>query len=123
MYLSSMVSLDFVRIRYLVMDRLLASRLERENYHTFNQKVDLGPDLQPGGSRPGELAGNDGDVQCVRARPLVPGGASGRIDIVAQTRHSCKQYAQARYTGKQSVYTVQLSASPSYIRYTPLETE
>ncbi len=31
---------------------------------------------------------------CVRVRPLAPGGV--RKDIVAQTRHSCRQYTQAR---------------------------
>ncbi len=31
---------------------------------------------------------------CVRARPLEP-DVSGREDIVAQTRHSCRQHRQA----------------------------
>ena len=46
-----------------------------------------------------KLAGNDGDVQWVRAGTAadacVVAPAAGPTDIVAQTRHSCRQYKQA----------------------------
>ena len=69
---------------------------QRKKYHTSNQKVDLGPDQLPGGSRPGiGLAGNDGDVQRMRARPLAPWRASGLTDIVALTSRSCRHNTHA----------------------------
>ncbi len=93
---------------------------QREYYHTSiyspSRKVDLGPDLQPGGSKPG----NDVDVQCMRARPLAPGG--GRKDIVALHRRCTHAGSTHEHgdNGKQCVCGAVICITVLHI-YTPLE--
>ena len=41
--------------------------------------------------------------------------AAGRTLLHRRGTHACKQYTQVRDTGKQRVYTMQLSAWPSYL--------
>ena len=72
-------------------------RAERELPHIRpSRKVDLGPDLQPGGSRPGDgthIIGIDGDVQCMRAPRARPGRRR-----LAWWRQCVSTYGSNQYT-------------------------
>ena len=96
---------------------------EKKNYHTSNQ--DLGPDLQPGDSRPGDgrklqATMRDGDVQCMHAgtaagtAPRSEAPAAGRISFHRRGAHAGNTHKHDSNV-KQSVYTARLSTSPTNI--------
>ncbi len=95
------------------------ARHERERITTHPiRKVDLGPDLQPRGSRPGDKTCMQRCGRAVYAcgygRWRLVASAAGKTSLHRRGTHAGITHKHGD-NGKQSVYAVQLSASPSYI--------